>query len=213
MKREIVIKLSLPRWLKSRRGVVAAALVVGSAATVWATVPNTFASGDVLSAQKLNDNFSYVEGEITTPTLSPRTPSAFHANLTNATSVTGVTTVVFNQVGFDLASEYNPATGTFTAKNGGIYVINCSVYFTSNGTASTWVVELSKNASTFLAYSEIHSSTSTGDVGSITPHATTIVQLNAGDAVTCGASQYTGSAQPLDVSPAARNEFSAARLY
>lgn len=212
MKREIVIKLSLPRWLKSRWGVVAAALVVGSAATVWATVPNTFASGDVLSAQKLNDNFSYVEGEITTATLSPRTPSAFHASLTNATSLpTGP--LLFNQVDYDLAGEYNKTTGTFTAKNAGIYVINCSVFFTSNGTASTWSVDLVKNSSTILSYGELQSSTSTGDVGGIAPQTTAIVQLAAGDAIVCGAGQYTGTTQALDVNGAGRNTFSAARLY
>lgn len=39
---------------------VATVVVLGSAALVYATVPNTFNGGDLLSAQKLNDNFNAV---------------------------------------------------------------------------------------------------------------------------------------------------------
>jgi hypothetical protein len=58
MKRDIVIKLMLPRTPKKRWLLLCAALVVGSGAAVYATVPNTFNAGDLLSAQKLNDNFN-----------------------------------------------------------------------------------------------------------------------------------------------------------
>jgi hypothetical protein len=51
MKRDLVLTLRL-----TKRRIVAAGLV-GSTALVCAAVPNTFNPGDVLSSQKLNDNF------------------------------------------------------------------------------------------------------------------------------------------------------------
>jgi hypothetical protein len=58
MEREIIIRLAVPRWLKRRWMALIAAFVVGSAALAFATVPNTFNAGDLLSSKKLNDNFA-----------------------------------------------------------------------------------------------------------------------------------------------------------
>ncbi|TMQ19685.1 MAG: hypothetical protein E6J91_05725 [Deltaproteobacteria bacterium] len=43
---------------------IPAVLLLCATALVWAAVPNTFNSGDVLSAQKLNDNFSSLDARI-----------------------------------------------------------------------------------------------------------------------------------------------------
>lgn len=41
-----------------------AAVIVGSAAVVTATVPNTFSSGEPLSSSKLNENFSSIDTRV-----------------------------------------------------------------------------------------------------------------------------------------------------
>jgi hypothetical protein len=57
----------------------------------------------------LNDNFTYLQGQITTADLGARIPSAFHASLTVATS-SGSGATAFDQVDFDLGAEYNRVT-------------------------------------------------------------------------------------------------------
>jgi hypothetical protein len=62
--REIFIRLRLPHipskwWLA---GAIVAVLCIG--AVVYATVPNTFNTGDSLSSKKINDNFNNLDGRI-----------------------------------------------------------------------------------------------------------------------------------------------------
>jgi hypothetical protein len=59
MTRDIVFKIAVPRWPRRRWTLLCVTtLVLGSGAVVYATVPNVFSAGDLLSAQKLNDNFA-----------------------------------------------------------------------------------------------------------------------------------------------------------
>ncbi len=72
MQREIVIKLVVPRWLKSRWAFAIIAMMVGSTALVFAAVPNTFTSGQVVSASAMNDNFASLDGRLTVLEASPK---------------------------------------------------------------------------------------------------------------------------------------------
>jgi hypothetical protein len=65
MEREIVIKLVVPRWMKRRWTLAVVLLASAVSAIVYATVPNTFAPGDQLSASKLNANFMALDGRVT----------------------------------------------------------------------------------------------------------------------------------------------------
>jgi hypothetical protein len=65
MGREIVVKLVLPRWMKTRWTLAVVALASAVSAIVYATVPNTFAPGDPLSSSKINANFTSLDGRIT----------------------------------------------------------------------------------------------------------------------------------------------------
>ena len=62
--REIVVRFRLPESPRQRWLFAIVLVVVCFGAAVYATVPNTFAAGDLLSAQKLNDNFSNLDGRI-----------------------------------------------------------------------------------------------------------------------------------------------------
>jgi hypothetical protein len=66
MGREIVVKLVLPRWLRTRWTLAVVALLSAVSGIVYATVPNTFAAGDALSSSKINANFSSLDGRVTT---------------------------------------------------------------------------------------------------------------------------------------------------
>jgi hypothetical protein len=65
MNREIVIKLGVPRWMRTRWTLAVIALGVAVSALVYATVPNTFAGGDPLSSSKVNANFTSLDGRVT----------------------------------------------------------------------------------------------------------------------------------------------------
>lgn len=59
--------------------------------------------------------------------------SAFRANASQAQAIAAatLTQVAFNQEIFDLGREYNPATSTFRAKQGGVYTFFASVFYTA----------------------------------------------------------------------------------
>jgi len=214
MRDELVIRLRMPRLtVRQRLLAVVGAVVVGGAALVHAAAPSPFAAGDTLSAAKLNSNFTAVQEQITTPTFGTRVPSAFHASVTTAASVTGSQYVVFNHAEFDLGGEYNTTTGTFTAKNAGVYLVTCNVFFTPDGTPATFGLIIYKNNSSEVSIVDTQSGTSTSDVGGIAPAAIATVQLAAGDTLRCAAGDETGATRDLDTNNAARNTFSATRLY
>lgn len=208
---DLEIPASVKRW--GLRIGIPAAVVLGGATAAWAAGLHTWNTGDTLNATDLNNNFSALQSQITTSTLGTRTPSAFHAHLTQTTSVpaSSSSTVLFDTADYDINSEYTAATGKFTAKNPGLYAVDCALFYTAQGTVGTWAVNINKNGSVF-AYGEQQSSTSTGDHGGVSARATDIIQLAAGDTLTCNAYQVTSTAQNLDID-GTRNTFSATRIY
>lgn len=212
MEREIVIRLRVPRSTKRQRFVaIVAAAVLGSAALVYAAVPNVFTAGDPLSASKLNDNFSSLQGQITPSNLGTRVPSAFHATLTVSATTTAGQAVHFDQVDFDIAGEYNKVTAAFVAKNAGIYLITCSVFFLAGGTPGTYQIEVRKNGNQLIV-NEIQSSNTTIDSGALTPSLAATAQLAAGDTLQCFGF-LVGSPATLHAGSVPLNTFSVARLY
>jgi C1q domain len=210
----VVVDFEIPMKVKKwavRAGIPAVILTV--AAVAYADTLHTWATGDTLNASDLNGNFANLQSQITTPTFATRTPSGFHAYLSQATSVstTGLT-IVFDHVDYDLASEYTAGTGTFTAQSAGIYVATCNLYYTPNGTPQVYELGIQKNGGSVIS-GATQSSTAAGDAGSIIVQAAGAVQLAKGDLVTCATNQYSGTAQSLDVSSSYRNTFSVTRIY
>jgi hypothetical protein len=64
IEREYVIRFRLPKSPRARWAAMAAAGVLALSAVAWATVPNVFVAGEVLSAAKLNANFADLDGRI-----------------------------------------------------------------------------------------------------------------------------------------------------
>jgi hypothetical protein len=62
--RELVFRIRLPQ-LGKRWFLATVALIVGSGAIVYATVPNVFNAGDPLSAAKVNANFNGIDTRVT----------------------------------------------------------------------------------------------------------------------------------------------------
>jgi hypothetical protein len=82
MKIQVDVDLKVPRWVRNTALVLApVAVVLATTAIVRAGVPNVFATGDTLSAQKMNDNFTALDGRVTIleaiPGIPPGTISAF----------------------------------------------------------------------------------------------------------------------------------------
>jgi hypothetical protein len=135
--------------------------------------------------------------------------SAFHAYLTVATSVAsaGTPTVPFDTVEYDLASEYTIATGTFSPKQTGYYLLECSFFFSSTASGE-WAALIYRNGV----------QVGVGDVSGVAypgvgPLSSVMVKLAAGDSVKCLPYQGSGMLQPLYLGLPGRNSFSAARLY
>jgi hypothetical protein len=210
---EIVIRVQLPSKRTARWMVIAGA-VLGGAALVYAAVPNTFNAGDPLSSSKLNDNFSSLQGQITTTAFGTRTPSAFHATLTKATSpnVAGTTPIVFDQADYDLNGEYSATAGTFTAKNAGIYLATCNLFFNAGTTASVFGVNLHQNT-TVITFGDTQTGGSSSDGGGVQVATQQAIQLAAGDVVTCTGGNESGALTAVNISNEPRNTFSVTRIY
>jgi hypothetical protein len=212
-------------------------VVLGLAALVYAALPTpvpTFTDGTVLSAASLTalgtditnldtrlavveastpSNFTALQNEITTTSYAPRAPSAFHALLDVATTVPNTaangpgTIIVFDAIDFDLGGEYNRSTGTFTAKNAGIYSLHCAIEFNTT-TSAAWVLALVKNGV------QVANVNFNMPVQTITLNLDRLYQLKAGDAIQCAAFQDSGSSLSLFLaSGLVQNDFSGARIY
>jgi len=187
------------------------ALILGGGALAYAQGLVSWSSGQTLTAANLNGNFSYLQGQITTAALAPRTPSAFRATLSSTSGITipsqSNTKVVFDNVLFDLGSEYSASTGIFTPQNAGVYLITCGVeYLPGSFTEFGAVI--------YDGTTELYGMTiQNGTIGDrLTPQAVTTAQLAAGDSVWCDAYQGTSSALALS-NETVRQSFSATRLY
>ena len=185
------------------------ALLVGGGAIAWASPPHAFSDGQILTAQELNDNFTALDARLTVVEGQVHAPSAFRAVRTTAfnTPANATTTVVFDNVLFDLDGEYNVATGAFVPKNAGTYLIACSFDYLTPGVAE-WSAILFDGA-TELVGTDMQSSTGGAYSG---PETVILTRLAAGDSITCRTFQNSGVSQPLAIG-GSRNTFSAARLY
>jgi hypothetical protein len=115
---------------------------------------------------------------------------------------------LFDVVEYDLAHEYSPATGTFTATQAGVYVFSCE-YWGPGEYASGFSSGVIKNGSVEL---DIDDRQNTTAGVTLNTHSVAIARLVAGDTVTCLAYQSTGGTITLG-SFGNRDVFSGARLY
>ncbi|HEX4460433.1 MAG TPA: hypothetical protein VIA18_20790, partial [Polyangia bacterium] len=63
--RELVLRVRLPQFLGRRWFLATVVILLCSGAVVYATVPNTFKSGDPLSSAAVNTNFSSLDTRLT----------------------------------------------------------------------------------------------------------------------------------------------------
>jgi hypothetical protein len=210
----VIVDLEIPPRVKKwaiRIGIPVGVLL-GGGAYAWAAGLVSWNPGQTLTNTDLNGNFTYIQGEITPTTYGTRTPSAFHAYLTNATSITSGpnTPIVFDTVEYDLGAEYNASTGAFTVAHTGIYQVHCGVSYSSVTTAA-WYAQLYKNGSVYDASSW---ALATANLGDAAPSLDGTFRFVTGDVIKCGTFQNSGSAQNLLLGTTnQRCSFSAARLY
>jgi hypothetical protein len=208
----VIVDLEIPPHVKrwALRIGIPLAVLLGGSAIAYAAGLVTWTDGQTLKAADLNANFSNLQGQITTQSLAPRTPSAFRAQLTMATTVSGeaVTPVALDSVLFDLGGEYNAATGVFTPKSTGVYEVTCSLEFFNGPSGNVYGAQI-WDGSSELDGTDVQSSL-TGEIRAI---ATTVAHLSAGDAVSCRSFATPTGSNALFAQDPTRNAFSAARLY
>jgi hypothetical protein len=220
----VIVDVEIPPHVKrwALRLGIPLALVLGGGAVAWAAGLVVWSDGQALKAADLNGNFTYLEGQIagdgglqarlTQLEGEVHPASAFRANRASPLSVTNEETqVTFDNVLFDLANEYDAATGVFSPKNAGIYLIKCSFFYTATTPDTTFTAALFNNAGE-LDGTDLQSSVAGQN---FVTGVTTVADLSAGDSVTCYTLQQTGVSQSLVVQTGSedRNTFSAARLY
>jgi hypothetical protein len=194
---------------------IAAGALIGATALVRAAVPHTFNTGDVLTADDLNTDLSALDQRIAALEAQAHPPSAFRAWLSTAgPTITNSATVMisFDQVDFDLGTEYNPSTGIFAPKQAGVYLVSCGAWFASAAAGVRYQVQIFLNSNgTSMEVSGDDVQASAANLG-ISTETTIVVKLAATDKVTCGVG-LSGASQTLDAGLPKRNRFSAARLY
>jgi hypothetical protein len=122
-------------------------------------------------------------------------------------NTTLVTQLLFDHVEYDLAQEYNQATGAFVPKQSGDYLVTCTLAFASSAASAQFSAIVFRNGT------EVATSALFG-AGLIIPQTVNHLQLNSGDSVTCGAFQSSGVSQAVTVSnPRDFTSFAVARLY
>jgi hypothetical protein len=208
-----VIDLEIPPRVKKwafRIGTPLVALFVGGVA--FAGLPGGYADGQPLTKAILDNNFNYLQSEITTLQGQTHPASGFRAYLSNASTTLSApsganTPLVFDKVVFDSNSEYDHASGTFSPQQAGAYWIGCSIGNSDNATNINLETIIMVNGA-FAAYSV--SGTSTAGVGA-SPDTTMIAQLAAHDSVECFSWQNSGAPHALETTPT--SYFAAARIY
>jgi hypothetical protein len=193
------------RWALLPLGVLVGSMAVARAYdTAW------IASGTTVSATKLKADLDEAQTRITALEGQVHPSSAFRAEVTKATTIqnNATTPVVFDSPQYDLASEYNKSTGTFSPSQAGYYFVQCGFDFgVPVGTVINAAVQ--KNGAEVSGFDNQSSNSGLG----VSTATSSIVQLAKGDALTCTTYQASGSAQSLVLQFPSRNFFSAARLY
>jgi hypothetical protein len=119
--------------------------------------------------------------------------------------------VKFNNVLFDLSpsgAEYDPSTGAFSPKQAGVYFIECGFDAITTATGVVYSAQVVKGTASVLVFDQQASGGS-----SISTVASGVVQLAAGDAVTCALVQNSGASLDLAVQWPMQTFFSATRLH
>ncbi len=204
----VVVDFEIPARVKKwalRAGIPAVILTV--AAVAWADSLHTWNSGDTLQATDLNGNFASLQTQITALQSQAHPASAFRADLSAPLTVLkadSATTIKPGTVGFDLGSEYSPTTGVFTPKSAGTYLMSCFLQWPTGGTTGgNWNVRIMNDAKLLTNFDVAANGTSGSTMTS------GIVQLTAGEAVSCITAQSTN----LSSLSVPTGSFSAARLY
>lgn len=133
---------------------------------------------------------------------APGPTSAFLASNTSGTSLPANSTqaVIFDRESYDVGNEHNPITGVFAPKLAGLYEINCNIIFWNDPPSGPFFME----AGVFVNDVRRDVSAGRGDGYGQTYRAHAVLQLTAGDKVTCRAYQSSGKAVPL--APVRANE-------
>lgn len=203
----VTVDLELSRRTKRALGLgLGLALLVGGGAVAYAGGLHSWKTGDALNADDLNNNFGNLETRLAAVEATVHPASAFHAtaDLAQGIPTTVDTTVVFDQVEFDSANEYNKVTGGFSPAHAGVYALSCTTQYQAIHTTD-WYVTIRKNGADLVGQY-----LSPGVPASVS--ANVITQLAAGDTITCAAWQNSGGSIPL-LADGTRNSFSGARLY
>ena len=181
-------------------------------------VPVTFEPGSVLTASDLNANFTDLEerlAAVETQLNSLELPgdAGFTASFAAAPNVASSTavTVAFDDELRDPDDAYDPTTGVYVVPEAGTYLVSCSLRFdVPPNTPALWAATL-VSSGVELGASEDHSSSHAAARG-LTTAATAVVELQAGDELSCLAYQTSGATQPISLAFPMRNIFQANRL-
>ncbi|QFY83558.1 hypothetical protein D0808_20200 [Bacillus subtilis] len=133
--------------------------------------------------------------------------SAFRAtsNMNLSVAANAASGVLFQNVQFDLANEYNPGTSTFSPRTAGVYSLNASVEFQANANVG-FNLEV-----VFLVNQDVvgggNNQFQAGNLPAVVA-ITEILQLNAGDTVTVAMRSTAAGV----IQATARTHFAAARV-
>jgi C1q domain-containing protein len=182
----------------------------------YADVAAVAADGGAIqsSIAQLQQSVSTLQGQVATIQGEVHAPSAFRAWLTVNQPVNADTyfTVAFNLVEYDLAGEYDNATGKFTAKQAGEYLVQCGLWQEAPAAAGVWTTQIVRTPAGASGVEENGVDVQNAVAGGLTSSVVATMQLTAGDVVQC---QYfnPSSAPVLLQVGQRRNVFSASRLY
>jgi hypothetical protein len=182
----------------------------------YADVAAAAADGGAIQSAitQLQQSVSALAGQVTSMQGEVHAPSAFRAWLTvNQTANPGYTAVAFNSREYDLANEYDSATGKFTASEAGVYLVQCGLWQEAPATAAVWTTQILRTpAGATSSLEENGVDVQSGVAGGLTSSVVATMQLTAGDVVQC--QYYNPSSSPVTLQVGQRrNVFSASRLY
>ncbi len=107
------------------------------ASTTAGTAGQVLQSGGAAADPSFTSNISSnAFGVVSTP-LQSGVSAYLSATVPNVTGDNTTYTIPFDTVAYDIQSEYNPATGVFTAKTAGVYLVSVLVNFSSVDAAHT----------------------------------------------------------------------------